>query len=1533
MKLALATLSVCLSLPSLAGAQITIPNRQALPLPLQLVPAAVELPATRVGDVSPPVQIVALNASAKQVVLTAAALAGAQAGEFAISSPTPLPIVLAPGASTPLEIVFQPTTVGPHLAPIQIQQTPHPHLPSRGSVSGTAFGLLGEELRLNAGGDALADAQGKPWAADYGYTTSGSLLTASPATITGTDTPELLSSARSGRSLAWSWDLPDGAYQVVLHYAELQANGPGARVFDVLAEGVLVRDDLDVFASAGKFAAFSHSFFVHVQDGTLDLSFEAEIGDAFLSAAQVHAKGLLFATPPAFDFGMVDVGGVYVQDFTLTNAGAVTAELGRLYIDVFEGSGADFAVELGGVLYGGAAGSISHNLDLDLAPGASTLATLWFSPGEHAIHELGLRFAGNVSTLNIPVAGGAGIGGDPYLHPVAAVGPLTVDYDNNGTEPVELDGSGSHTHQPGKILTAWTWSQGGVQIASGEVVEVSFPVGKHAISHGIADDNQPPHTLSIDLEHEVVPVGAVPGVLALYYLPGAGQTSTSLLDALPLNADHAETLERFEVDDDNGIGGTGLNQDMLVRLLGDLRVINGGTFTFSAQGGHGTRLFIDGVAVTGPQSLGVGKHSVEVRFAVASTAEVPLELLADLGGALGPIDPVLLTHDQKDTPPVINDMPDTGITLGGNEIVITGFGFFTKEQVVVHWGNLDLTLSDFTSWSAERIEFLSPPGNGQIQVTVETPQGVSKAHPFVYETDGPIPIVFEQGPTAGVPEAIVARWSPDQQRLFVGSRNGTLHALTFDAGYNTISSIAFTGVSALPNREILGMVFDPFAPVSAPRLYVAHTQTYAQGGGPFVGAAPYPATISRLDGPNFNTPVPIVTKLPTSNHDHGVNGMEFDDNGDLLITVGGNTNAGVKHGAMGDLPESPLSSAIVKVELSQPGFNGALEYRHSTTGAVNNDQVFGEVVDLAPGTHVSLWAGGARNVFDLLLSTQGHWYGCDNGPNAGFGVKSTGPTTQSADHASDVDELLLLEYGRYYGSPNRSRGRYDEIENVYFDTNAPAVPGYTPPLCKLPSSSNGLVEYRSTTFGNAMRGDLLALRFTQQATRIELAPDGRSVEKTSTLAPWLGGLGLLTAPGGVLLSVDYYGGYVKSFLPQDVGASGLTAYDIQPWRAPASGGQPFVIGGSGFGSLADTSVSIGGVTATLTAVAPTRIAGLLPASPAGATGLLDVVVSVGASSQTLLDAFRYMPVQPGQAKGTWVQRPPMPVPLGEVASSAIGGKLFVVGEGSDKTLAFDFATNTWVDNLAKRPFPGHHHACETYGGKWYLIGGLAGGEGRVQIYDPVTNQWSLGANLPWNGGSVATALIGTRIYAAGGIVGSTTVDNCARYEIATNTWTSLAPMPLGKGRNHSAAGSDGARFFVFGGRGIGSGESNVVANGFPDVQIYNPVSDTWQASYQAGSTLDPLPFGRGGTGRSVYYQGELYVFGGETLDGAGAVAGNVYNRVDVYDPALDTWRLERLMPTARHGIAPVIWQGEIHLAGGGVVAGFSASTAFESFKR
>ena len=71
--------------------------------------------------------------------------------------------------------------------------------------------------------------------------------------------------------------------------------------------------------------------------------------------------------------------------------------------------------------------------------------------------------------------------------------------------------------------------------------------------------------------------------------------------------------------------------------------------------------------------------------------------------------------------------------------------------------------------------------------------------------------------------------------------------------------------------------------------------------------------------------------------------------------------------------------------------------------------------------------------------------------------------------------------------------------------------------------------------------------------------------------------------------------------------------------------------------------------------------------------------------------------------------------------------------------------------------------------------------------------------------------------------------------------------------------------------------------------------------------------------------------GGETSSGAGATAAKVYDCVDVYNPTTNTWRLAKAMPTARHGIFPLLWAGRIYLAGGGVEAAHSASSILEIF--
>jgi N-acetylneuraminic acid mutarotase len=296
-----------------------------------------------------------------------------------------------------------------------------------------------------------------------------------------------------------------------------------------------------------------------------------------------------------------------------------------------------------------------------------------------------------------------------------------------------------------------------------------------------------------------------------------------------------------------------------------------------------------------------------------------------------------------------------------------------------------------------------------------------------------------------------------------------------------------------------------------------------------------------------------------------------------------------------------------------------------------------------------------------------------------------------------------------------------------------------------------------------------------------------------------------------------------------------------------------------------------------------------------------------------------------ELENTWETAAPLPVPLGEVAGGIIDNTLYLVGEGSPATLAYNLGTGTWRTGLAARPFVGNHHAAEVFGGKLYLLGGLGGSsEGQVQIYDPATDRWTLGSPMPFAAGSSASALIDGAIYVAGGITGSVTTDQVARYDPATDTWTPRAHMP--QGRNHTAAGTDGARLYVFGGR---TGP-NSVANGFDTVEIYDPVTDTW-TSTDSGSGLTPVPQARGGMGKAVFYNGEFYVLGGETLDGSLATAANVYNRVDIYDPLADTWRLGPIMPTARHGIFPLLQSGRIYVAGGGIHSTGSQSVVVEVF--
>jgi hypothetical protein len=1513
-------------------------SRSPFVVPTSLSPSVSSLtfPTRRVSEASPSQSVFFTNLNSTPLTLTDVSRTGSMKGDFNLAFASALPITVAPGASAEVQVTFEPLGQGPRSLTLRAvtQETTRPATPV--DLGGIAYGPTGAEILMNAAAEMFDGPARDDYSADYGAT--GGAYASSFGAVAGTSLDGLYHTFRLGSNFSYAFTLPNGAYDVVVRAWEPNQTQPGARVFDVLAEGNVVIDDLDMVAEVGPATAYTSApLRAVVTDGVLDLAFASVQGQALVSAIEVRSVAEIDIITPSLSFGDVDQGASSTLMVDFENTGLHAGFIDRLTFRVGDqGDARDFSVEAGGTVYTGSTSTVIRSPFIELPPGITSVPVT-FTPTFHEDHLVTLEFenasSGELFALDATGTGGAQAGWG-FLHPVPDQSPVfVVDYDEDGMETVALLGGESHTHEPGHELVTFDWTvDGQPSSANVDSVEV-LPVGTTTVSLTIGDDNIPAATATDSRTITVHPLDRVPGILALFY-DGSIVGEQFLLDNLPPRYNFASRLTGLQINAENGkVGASPFTEKVMVRWVAQFDTVSSRTLEFVATGGIDRRVIINSAPASGPTLLPAGTHDVEVRFAVTSLADLPVQLSVTENGSVAHDIEASFVHDLGPIPPAIHNMPTSGTDLGGNRIDIDGFGFFPEAGTIVHWGLDDFTAADFDAWDGERITLTTPPGNGSIMVTVETPQGTTDPVQFDYSPTGPIPVRFTvlDSQAVSISDVTCAQWGPDG-KLYVAVVDGSLRILTYDDNWS-ITSIQFKlGVSGLTNRDTLGMAFNPFDAYdpqdpSSIKLYVSHGEQYHNGGGAFTGPSYYTGQVSVLQGPNFDNPQPLITQLPVSNHDHSVNGPFFDDNGDLLLCVGGNTNGGVKAAALGDVPESPFSAAILRAFTSRPNFNGTILYQDTATGVFVDDQVFGETVDVAPGVDIEVYAPGFRNSLDMVLHTNGYMYATDNGANAGFGPASLTLTTDLGPGSANAqDEVNLVEQGVYYGSANRNRGRYYDRETVYRSPSVASVGGeFRKPLRIVASSTNGIDEYRATAFNSAMRGELIAAKWNSGLYRLELGSDGRRInaatlydDNANTAFPPNKGLDVIAAPGGALIVIDYSGNKIRVQVPDDVSAIGATPYDIFPWRVPATGGQNFVIGGLNLGTnLNAVSVTIGGVPAVLTSVSETRIRGVYPPSATGAaTELLDVVVTIGSSVKTLTEAVRYMPPTPGQAQGTWRPGSGLPLPLGEVASAVIGSKMYLFGQGDGRTFVHDFVQGSWSLGLAQRQYTGNHHGCEVIGDLIYLMGGLDNGSaGKVQIYDTVANSWSLGAPMPWNGGSCATALINGKIYVGGGnLQGSGTAGNFAVYDPALDTWTALGMMPTPV--NHAAAGTDGEKLYVFGGRqGM-----NIPQPGFDDVQIYDPVTDTWATS--DASQVAAMPQGRGGTGRAVFLRGEFMIMGGESDT-------EVFDDVQIYNPVTDTWRTEKPMTTARHGIYPVEYEGRIHVLGGGLVAGFGFSALSE----
>ena len=290
--------------------------------------------------------------------------------------------------------------------------------------------------------------------------------------------------------------------------------------------------------------------------------------------------------------------------------------------------------------------------------------------------------------------------------------------------------------------------------------------------------------------------------------------------------------------------------------------------------------------------------------------------------------------------------------------------------------------------------------------------------------------------------------------------------------------------------------------------------------------------------------------------------------------------------------------------------------------------------------------------------------------------------------------------------------------------------------------------------------------------------------------------------------------------------------------------------------------------------------------------------------------------------------------IGEVASAILDDCIYAVGEADPATYKYNLTRGRFGrwETVAARPYAGNHHAMVTYNDRIFILGGLAKGGSKVQSFNPKSNRWSVQyPPIPYakRVGSVSAVVLGGEIKVCGGLV---TLDNwlapgntlgCASLNPSTGVWTLFASMLVGI--NHQAAGTDGKKMYIFGGR---TTRYNRPENGITTVQIYDPTADAWSYGPE-------MLYGRSGMGNAPFINGRFFVFGGEEKETTFSNENRVFNQVHSFNPTTFKWSSSvPHMPIAAHGVYPVAddKRGLVYSIGGGVKMGASQSGYFQTLR-
>ena len=296
------------------------------------------------------------------------------------------------------------------------------------------------------------------------------------------------------------------------------------------------------------------------------------------------------------------------------------------------------------------------------------------------------------------------------------------------------------------------------------------------------------------------------------------------------------------------------------------------------------------------------------------------------------------------------------------------------------------------------------------------------------------------------------------------------------------------------------------------------------------------------------------------------------------------------------------------------------------------------------------------------------------------------------------------------------------------------------------------------------------------------------------------------------------------------------------------------------------------------------------------------------------------------AENSWATKASMHFPRTGAGAVAANGIVYVIG-GSQRynvsdtgfsyisinsTEAYDPTTDNWVEK-ASMPTPRDGLGTAVFQGKIYCFGGRNVSKdysisiNANEAYDTKTDSWETKTPMPTARSGIEASEVDGKIYLIGGWIeseSSSIAERSAQVEIydpVTDTWGNGSPIPTAVG-GYASAVLDG-KIYVVSGVAIGSTRTNLT-------QIYDPKTDEWSL----GAAIPMSVSGAvAGSTTGLNAAKAIYVIGGSNV--AYPLNGQLANQV--YFPEADSWFMAAEMPVDRVGLAVAVVNDTIFVMGGG----------------